>query len=629
MRTLEQHQKPQKAAFRFVSDPQSNESLYSLVTRHHILSGNWSTRATLAELFGRTMSRVPYQPLPPQLAALSRQMPRGSPLSSFERIVLDHTSFPYHACFLSKERRDIALEVLKATGTAAAGLSMGLIAAPGSRAADSMAYCPECVHVDRQRLGHGLWRVSHQLPLVTVCHLHGCPLVVGCANCGNRVPTHFVLVLPDKTCGCGVFDPTYRSPRLSVSDRRWIASESHAAWQLGRRKPFDSILQDLTPYLWDAGFREGKRLDTARVVDSLRAQFGVALLRAVGCDEGDEQKPRWLTYLLRRDRRAPNTLRMLVLCQYLFGGVDGVDQERQAEPHGGQWKQKLKRLYAELSSTDEVAKALEKNPRTVKREAMRQGIAVVRKASKKSTDVPWDSIFERLNDGAPQRTIARELGISVEWVERALDERPELRVKREQEAQQARRDHHRRELETLISGNPGAGRRELRQLAMSSYCWLWKHDHEWLDFRIPPRDRFNPAKVSNKSRKDWPRIDAATAPQVAQAAAEVLAWPGSPPRLSETLLLSRLRLYSVYKLHREVMPLTREQLELHTESKSAFQRRRLGWAVEQVASQRSELAWHHIVAASGFGYRIIDMYKTLLIELIDKAGMAIKDSAVQ
>lgn len=614
-----------ESAFNFGDEAQENESIYSLTVRYHIMAGNWSTYITLGELFGRANGRVPYQPMPAKLGEFVKRIPKKDRLSDFETLVLNHTSFPYHSCFIPPDRRILALEVLKKTGTAAAGLSMGLINAPGGRAAADMAYCPECEADDRSRLGYAYWRVSHQLPLVTVCHTHGSPLVTGCLHCGLTLPTHFVFAQPGRGCACGQFMPTYRETMLDAADQFWIAKESHAAWLLGRRAPFEELIGDFRPYFLNSGFRAPGGVDKNRFMESLQNLVGQPLIKALDCEEENERGPKWLRYMLSKKKSTRNTLRTVLLCRYFFGGVNQIAPPSQEQAHPrDEWKRNLKELYERLPGTDAVAKEVGRGYATVKAEALRQGIQVITNASSKYEEIPRQLVIEMLSEGKTSAEVCSALGINIYWVSRILQECPELQVKRKMDEKNRLVIKHRACIENALKTHPLASRDEINRKVPSACGWLRKNDRKWLEARFPPSRAKADFGGKRGKRNDWEAIDAAAAPKVVSAAADARS-VGNSPHISETFLLRKLKLFSRYKAHVNDMPLTRARLNEHVESKTEFHQRRLAWAVEQLSTERIVVAWYQVVRKAGIDDSSVDAQRDFVMDLVKKHGLQMKE----
>ena len=76
--------------------PYPDEVLYSVVARYHLSSGNPIFRQTMDELFGVKKTALSMV-LPQRLNVLADRVPS----LPFERLLLEHTMYPYYMSFTS------------------------------------------------------------------------------------------------------------------------------------------------------------------------------------------------------------------------------------------------------------------------------------------------------------------------------------------------------------------------------------------------------------------------------------------------------------------------------------------------------------------------------------------------
>lgn len=154
----------------YFPEPRPDELLYSLLARwrHHV-GLPASTNATKA-LFGRdARHKTPFD-LPIQLEALAEHLPEAQGLT-VDRLIDDHTLYPYLTAFLPKERAARVRQAMREPGGTPynhLGLRM-----PGRDYVMRLRYCPNCVQDMTASFGEPYWKRSHQLPSSLVCDVHG------------------------------------------------------------------------------------------------------------------------------------------------------------------------------------------------------------------------------------------------------------------------------------------------------------------------------------------------------------------------------------------------------------------------------------------------------------------------
>ncbi len=147
--------------------PFPDETITSLITRYHQMSGGVGVRRTLVELFG-AVTRSYASDLPCHLTHLEA-------VSGFEGLVDNHTLLPYFEPFLSDEKAKRARELMQSSHPVGLKLELGITAA-GFEKFRARRYCPRCVAVDFAVYGVSYWHVCHQAAGIHVCPKHHCYL---------------------------------------------------------------------------------------------------------------------------------------------------------------------------------------------------------------------------------------------------------------------------------------------------------------------------------------------------------------------------------------------------------------------------------------------------------------------
>lgn len=158
-----------------------DETLFSRVSRYHLLTGERRDETTFSKLFGMEGNRVDFSELaPPSLTILASLLP-SDPMVQLGNLLKENTFVPF------------AIPVTRSSIEEFIGTEFGTSKA-----------CLLCLKDDEATEGVAYLRRSHQLPAVTACWKHGTTLIDACPDCGKRFwqPGKF-LTTPVRECGCG------------------------------------------------------------------------------------------------------------------------------------------------------------------------------------------------------------------------------------------------------------------------------------------------------------------------------------------------------------------------------------------------------------------------------------------
>lgn len=173
-----------------------DETIFSRISRYHVLSGHRNCLTTYSKLFRRRPFALG-EVAPARLAVLVSRIP-NAPAGFLGQLLRANTLLPLVMPFLTERGAD-AQEYAYLLS-----LARGFLTPKNQRGDADMRICPECIRVDQRRHGCGYWHRSHQLPGVTVCWRHGTHLLDSCPNCGGALsPREVLLSAPWSRCSCG------------------------------------------------------------------------------------------------------------------------------------------------------------------------------------------------------------------------------------------------------------------------------------------------------------------------------------------------------------------------------------------------------------------------------------------
>lgn len=565
----------------FSPAPCPDESLHSLVSRYHRLTGYTDCRTTLHELFG-THTHVVTSVLPTGLGAVQKAL---LPDWSGREVVDGLTLFPYFHPFLDRYQADRAYDYLLGQGQGAVKTLLGLVASQIG-ASNFFRFCPACLVDDRQTYGQAYWHRSHQLPGVWLCPIHDMPLF--------DLPAAWVasqrhqLFLPDDRSVSEQAVPLFvTSSQLAVLRRLAglcvgvLQTNPGSAGVGGGRECYRQQAERL-----DLTHSSG-RLRLPEVLSRLHSSVSAlpstrefAFFHRASIDEGC-----WGLVLLHKPRRALHPLKHLVLadslgldCSTLLEGLSGkassgtVPPPPLASPSSSVERDALlvSLLGERQLSLRRCAALTGISVTTLRLEAARLGLAV---SVRPKTLHPERllALARDLASGMPLTEATTAHRVSLATVYRTLRLWPDIAAQRKALLQgrerDARREHFLNDLSSMW----------LRQSA--EYVWLYRNDRAWLVDQV---ERRGARPKHGKQRVDWYKRDRELAAKVTQWFRMQSGEAGPPFWVTRGRIGRELHVSAWLEHASDRLPLTRLVLSKLVETRAQYQCRKLCWAREQL-----------------------------------------------
>lgn len=155
----------------FFPNPYPGESLYSILCRYHVRSGNISPHRTIRQLFGSYDSLISTLLLPPRLDRLKCWVTSGDDVSA-ETLLRENTAFSlcklrafsdYQYAFSNTDHNSIFTKRLRR-----GSFRQSLIQHPSHE----LRYCPRCAFEQKIIYGESYWQILPQLDGVEFCPVH-------------------------------------------------------------------------------------------------------------------------------------------------------------------------------------------------------------------------------------------------------------------------------------------------------------------------------------------------------------------------------------------------------------------------------------------------------------------------
>ncbi len=153
----------------FFPKPYPDELLYSIIARYHVWSGNNEMADTMEQLFNNRRERATVL-IPQHLSRISEKTSRFG--LDFNRLLYQHTVFPYLTCFMEKAPFEEALSSVYSS--VQEGKSFSIY--KHNLYPRYLRYCPVCIREDRGEFGEVYWHRMHQSYGISVCVKHACYL---------------------------------------------------------------------------------------------------------------------------------------------------------------------------------------------------------------------------------------------------------------------------------------------------------------------------------------------------------------------------------------------------------------------------------------------------------------------
>jgi hypothetical protein len=153
----------------FFPKPYPDELLYSLIARYHVWSGNYEMSDTMEQLFDNRRERATLL-IPKHLKRLADQTKKFG--LDYERLLYEHTIFPFITCFLNKASFDFVFSSISNDQKENA-----LCIYKHNINQRFLKYCPLCIRDDRDKYGEAYWHRKHQSYGVDMCDKHRCCLM--------------------------------------------------------------------------------------------------------------------------------------------------------------------------------------------------------------------------------------------------------------------------------------------------------------------------------------------------------------------------------------------------------------------------------------------------------------------
>lgn len=474
-----------------------NETLFSLCSRYHILSGNHRASSTCERLFGHPKQGSAHD-LPSRIGEFVSRT--GGQLGTAHEIIYQRTLLPIYLPFLSAEELEEALAALAGTSIGSLKYKLGLTASRFG-ANHPLKACLTCSVKDIEEHGVAYWHLSHQWPGVVVCPVHRTPLLY--SNLKATGVQRFQWVLPRRE--------TLIQSKVDIGRSKTVVSMAMAAIQLAKLPPNTYLEAGNVIAAYRAGLEDRGLLKGASKNSLYGSEIGRQYLNHLapllnhpefrGLPTTPDAAYKEVAKLSSGSCLSLHPIRHLALITWLYPDFEsfltqslhGLGQFSSRPSSLQTTEEKLVRederkipflrLVASGLTVSAASHSIGIDPITGMAWAANQGISVEKRPSLVKGEAKT-IIVSALRQGASKESVAKLGSVSVASVTRLLRTEVGLQAVWHRAQTESRRSAARKKWLEVVSQNPLGGIKSIRILEPAAYAWLYRNDREWLTEQV-------------------------------------------------------------------------------------------------------------------------------------------------
>ncbi|MBB6559274.1 hypothetical protein HNP48_001941 [Acidovorax soli] len=477
--------------------PLPDESLFSLVSRHHFLWGNAISSTTSNQFFCHPRNGAQHD-FPNRLQVFVDRT--GGVYGNAREVALNLTLLKFYQPFLSQEGVSDAIECLSHGRIALLRLKLGVLTSRFG-ANHPLKACPVCMREDLVGTGWAYWHLKHQYPGVWVCIMHGVPLLQSKSTGVGR----FQWVLPRLDELHDSLNESARSITLSLDALASFAELIDAVVLAGTLSKFevDRFYEHYRAEFMSRGWLSAlghMRLNAIATSFLNHVQPFQFLEEFAGFPMTLRQASLQLGRLFNSPRTKTHPFRHLMMIHWLFGTWERFSQSKyvamqtamevgltqlRAEGEVDARKKEFDALVREKKfSPKAAASSIGIDPQTALIWAAKLGIAVQRRPKILLPDLRKLAV-KRLRRGAEKSAVATEVGVSIQTISRLLWTEVGLQQAWTEARLRRTRDRARKAWARLLKTSGPVGVKWMRTIEPATYAWLYRNDHLWLAEHSP------------------------------------------------------------------------------------------------------------------------------------------------
>jgi len=509
-----------------------DETLFSICSRHHLLSKNYKSSTTCQQLFGHKNQGLAHD-FPSRIDYLAAAA--DGVLGSPDEIIYRHSILPFYLPLAQERIKTSAIAAMRGEGIGHLKWNLGILTSR-FRANHPLKACPKCLGEDVQNHRVAYWHRSHQLPGAWICPIHSERLLT--ASIKSTGVERFFWCLPNLNELESPFAPVEPSQAKSNAALLKLTQSSISMASLSESFLFDPtrLQQCYLAQLRDRGLIKESGLQIKpKELGVQFSQYSQALRVTPELMALPNTADEAITFARKMiaPRGGTHPLRHLVWINWLFEGWDKFFGAYGNSPEiisskpdllppeiaaANPKKTELIRLLTNEGLTiTGAAKRLEIDFGTAAAWATKAGIKVPARPRKMTPEIRGQMI-RALNNGDDKEVIATTHSLSITTVTKLLSTEVGLSEAWHQARFRKAQDSHRQAWQAVITNNPNLGVKAVRVLEPAAFMWLYRHNRTWL---TEESVKLSKAPRQNHSNVDWDARDEALAQQVKEAALQL------------------------------------------------------------------------------------------------------------
>ncbi|WP_034296404.1 TnsD family Tn7-like transposition protein [Herbaspirillum sp. RV1423] len=209
-----------------------NETIFSMCSRYHKLSGNLLASTTCKQLFGHAQKGTAHD-FPSRIDMFVQNT--GGLLGTTDDIIRERTLLPFYLPFRSAVDEEAAFLAMAGSGIGSMKFQLGILTSRFG-ANHPLKACAECMEEDQKNFGTAYWHLSHQLPGIWICLAHEQPLMMASEK-SNGIG-RFLWLLPNQQVLTSIDCRQFCSRELAAAIK--ISQTAERLLSLQRGFHFDS-----------------------------------------------------------------------------------------------------------------------------------------------------------------------------------------------------------------------------------------------------------------------------------------------------------------------------------------------------------------------------------------------------
>lgn len=564
----------------FFTDPYPDELLYSAIARYHFYSGNLDCKDTLEELFDNR-SVIPSVEVGSHFSIL---VTRLGPHYSIEKLLAEHTIYPYYSSFLDKGRQQAILKDVQEMGQALY-TRLGIVAGSICRK-EELHYCSECAQQDITKYGEPYIHREHQLQGIDYCPHHELQLRKYQTTNDSRIE---YIRFEEKHMN---FSPLYEGDLykdISVQ----LAKQAYKLLQLS----LHSLCREEIRLKYRALLRErnlvtaSNRVRQKELYRAVNSYFPQGFLEKYESSINQKDEYNWLKVITRNTKRHVHPFRHLLLLHFLEQDINVfVEVASDNGPFGSGPYPCLNRAathYKELVIPSIKVTRDFKTKAPIGTFHCACGFVYARKGPditsgdrfkigrvKAFGDVWKKQLKELLKQNLSTRSIARTLGVDSKTVKKYSKEGIDKQLV---ENDNQLIVQYKKEFAQGLCKYTSLTRTEIRTKYPKQYAYLYRHDKEWLMVTLPTNKKSSPAV----NHVNWEKRDKEYVAKIKDLHMKLFSLE-KPVRVTKTLLGKKLNILANLERHLNKLPNTQQLLNDITETVQQFQIRRCYKVIDEI-----------------------------------------------